>query len=130
MSLFFLLIALGKCVSDSQKGPGKDGREAPAANQPGKTVEFGKGDDYAAWLSICDPPPIENTTANDNPRPPVPTRTLSYPSKGVDLVLVPVAAIGAPPPYSAWRLIGLKDPANNQPITAREARKRMGELCR
>jgi hypothetical protein len=94
-------------------------------------VQFGTGDDAAAWLSRCAPPESDTTTAYDDPRPPIVTRFLSYPSKSVRIILVPNREpMGSPPPYSSWRLMGVTDPGNNQPIEPKEALRRMGNSCR
>ena len=93
-------------------------------------VQFGTGDDAAAWLSRCAPPESDTTTAYDNPRPAIVTRFLSYPSKSVRIILVANGPMGSPPPYSSWRLMGVTDPGNNQPIEPNEALRRMGNSCR
>jgi len=88
------------------------------------------GADAQAWLSRCAPAELDTTTAYDVPRPSIVTRTLSYPSQGVQLILVPRnTAIFAPPPYQAWTLVGFTDPSTNQPMDAAEARRRMGSAC-
>jgi len=93
-------------------------------------VQFGTGDDAAAWLSRCTPPESDTTTAYDKPRPAIVTRYLSYPSKSVKIILVANGPMGSPPPYSSWRLMGVADPSNNQPIEPEEALRRMGGSCR
>lgn len=115
-------IGLGLCTSSNKP---------TASTAPLPPVQFGVGDDAAAWLSRCDPPESDTTTAYDNPRPPIVTRYLSYPSKGVRILLVPKdVSMGTPPPYSAWKLMGVTDPSNNQPIEPSEALTRMGTACR
>lgn len=95
-------------------------------------VQFGIGDDAAAWLSRCTPPESDTSTAYDIPRPPIITRFLSYPTKGVRIVLVPgsPAVVGTPPPYSSWKMVGVTDPRTNQPIEPAEALRRMGDSCK
>jgi hypothetical protein len=117
-----LAIGLGLCTSSNKP---------TASTTPLPPVQFGVGDDAAAWLSRCDPPESDTTTAYDNPRPPIVTRSLSYSSKGVRILLVPKdVSMGTPPPYSAWKLMGVTDPSNNQPIEPSEALRRMGSACR
>jgi hypothetical protein len=120
-TLFFLGISVAMCRSDSEK---------PEAVAPQSAIPFGKGDDAAAWLSRCAPPEQETSTAYDDPRPPIVTRFLDYPSKGVRVILVPIAPADSSPPYEKWRLMGLTDPATDQPIDPKEARRRMGAACR
>jgi hypothetical protein len=145
-----LALAFGAQVSqtcvpgnpDYEKGSGfcsgngrKDEERRKAADKAEKAkklepVQFGTGDDAAAWLSRCAPPESDTTTAYDDPRPPIVTRFLSYPSKSVRVILVPNGPMGSPPPFSSWRLMGVTDPGNNQPIEPKEALRRMGDSCR
>ena len=113
-SLAFLAVASGCSSPSSQLKP----------------VEFGKGDDAAAWLSRCIPPERDTSSANETPRPPIVTRFLDYPSRGVRVILTPVAALDSPPPYSRWQLMGVTDLNTNQPITPSQALARMGQACR
>jgi len=116
-----LALGIGMCTS----------RDPSSSTTPLPPVKFGVGDDLSAWLSRCDPPESDTSTAYDNPRPPIVTRFLSYPSKGVRIVLVPKdVSMDTPPPYSEWKLMGLTDPSNNQPIEPDEALRRMGSSCR
>jgi len=145
-----LALAIGSQISqtcipgnpDYEKGVGfcsgngrKDEERRKAADKAEKAkklepIQFGTGDDAAAWLSRCAPPESDTTTAYDDPRPPIVTRFLSYPSKSVRVILVPNGPMGSPPPYSSWRLMGVTDPGNNQPIEPKEALRRMGDSCR
>jgi hypothetical protein len=120
-----LALGIGMCTSSKQEAP-QSGSTAPLP-----PIKFGVGDDLSAWLSRCDPPESDVSTAYDNPRPPIVTRSLSYPSKAVRVVFVPKGvSIGSPPPYAEWKLMGLTDPSSNQPIEADEALRRMGSSCR
>jgi hypothetical protein len=118
-------IGMARCNSDAQKA------SQSSSTAPLPPIKFGVGDDLSAWLSRCDPPESDVSSAYDNPRPPIVTRFLTYPSKAVRVILVPKnASIADPPPYSKWSLVGITDPTNDQPIRADEALRRMGSSCR
>jgi hypothetical protein len=67
----------------------------------------------------------QTTTAWDNPRPPLVTRTMTFNRHRLKVVMIADAPAGAPPPYKRWLLTGLLDPLTNEPLSADEIEKRL-----
>lgn len=112
--LFVGLIAIGMCNSPSDRGSSRPPRET-AAN-----------DDAQLLFSRCGTPDVDDSTAYDRPRPPIPSRIVEYRRVGLRIAFVPGygAKIGDPPPYR-WRLLGVIDIKRNEAITLAEAMQRM-----
>jgi hypothetical protein len=83
-------------------------------------------DEAQALISRCGPPDEDMSTANNDPRPPIPFRVLDYKTEHLRFAFVPGAGakIGDPPPY-IWALSGILDTTDNQRITPAEAAQRM-----
>lgn len=77
-------------------------------------------DDADLLLSRCGQPDVDDSTAYDNPRPPIPTRWIVYKKAGVQVMFVARGAMGSPPPYQ-WKLIGSQDRRTKQPLSVAEA---------
>jgi hypothetical protein len=79
-----------------------------------------------ALIRRCGPPDQDVSTANNDPRPPIPFRVLDYKSAHLRFAFVPGAGakIGDPPPY-IWALSGILDTTDNQRITLAQAAERM-----
>lgn len=79
-----------------------------------------------ALISRCGPPDQDISTANNDPRPPIPFRVLDYKSAHLRFAFVPGAGakIGDPPPY-IWALSGILDTTTNKRITRAQAAQRM-----
>ncbi len=113
-------------------------RVAPAANVPTHTppAACSEGDDSKKIVCLFGNPDFKDTTAYDNPRPPLPTLFLEYRKERVRFSFIPGygAKIGDPPPYR-WKLLGFQDPRTDAVLTPQEVlkriekrRKRPGEL--
>ena len=91
----------------------------PAASAPAV-------DQAAALIRRCGPPNQDISTANNDPRPPIPFRILDYRNAHLKFAFVPGdgARIGDPPPY-IWALSGILDTTTNQRITPAQASQRM-----
>jgi hypothetical protein len=83
-------------------------------------------DEAQALINRCGPPDEDISTANNDPRPPIPFRVLDYKTEHLRFAFVPGAGakIGDPPPY-IWALSGILDTTENQRITPAEAAQRM-----
>jgi hypothetical protein len=83
-------------------------------------------DEAQALISRCGPPDQDISTANNDPRPPIPFRVLDYKNEHLRFAFVPGAGakIGDPPPY-IWALSGILDTTTNQRITPAQAAQRM-----
>ena len=65
----------------------------------------------------CGTPNKDDSTATDNPRPPIPTRLITYTQAHLMFAYYPgdEAKVGDPPPYN-WKLLGIKDTRTNVAI--------------
>jgi hypothetical protein len=81
-------------------------------------------DEAEIFLSVYGPSAVDDTTAYDDPRPPIPSRFLEYQPERVRAIFLPLQRVGSPPPY-AWWLIGVTDTATEKPITLDEADRRL-----
>jgi hypothetical protein len=79
-----------------------------------------------ALIESCGDPDSDVSTANNDPRPPIPFRVLTYNSQHLQFAFVPGggAQIGDPPPYQ-WALSGILDSTTNQRINPQQAAQRM-----
>ena len=79
-------------------------------------------DQAQALIQRCGPPDKDMSTANNDPRPPIPFRVLDYTNEHLRFAFVPGggAKIGDPPPY-IWTLSGILDTSTNQRITLAQA---------
>lgn len=75
--------------------------------------------DAELLLSRCGTPDIDDSTQYDSPRPPIPTRLITYRKARLRFAYVPGggAKIGDPPPYQ-WRLMGIVDTRTNTALSA------------
>ncbi len=89
-------------------------------------TETSAPDDATLMVSTCGPPDVDNSTANDNPRPPIPIRILEYKSLNIRFTFMPSGdtSVGAPPPYR-WTYLAVQDTVTNQPLDVQIASKRM-----
>jgi hypothetical protein len=83
-------------------------------------------DQAEALIRGCGAPDRDVSTANNDPRPPIPFRVLDYGSQHLQFAFIPGggAKIGDPPPY-IWALSGILDSTTNQRISLQEAAGRM-----
>lgn len=82
-------------------------------------------DDADLLISRCGPPDIDDTTAFDNPRPPIPTRIIKYRRAKLRIAFYPGdARVGDPPPYR-WKLLGVVDERTEKAIQLPEAVQRL-----
>lgn len=96
-----------------------------AQTQPGMANQKREEIDEARiFLSVYGPPAVDDTTAHDDPRPPIPSRLLEYQPERVRALFLPLQRVGAPPPYTWW-LIGVTDTATEKLITLDEADRRL-----
>jgi predicted RNA-binding Zn-ribbon protein involved in translation (DUF1610 family) len=99
---------------------------APATVQAASKPKATAPDAAALLISRCGPADQDVSTANNDPRPPIPFRVLTYDEQHLRFAFVPGggAQIGDPPPYR-WALSGILDMSNNERITAEQAAQRM-----
>ena len=66
-----------------------------------------------------------SSTEYEKPRPPIVTKYLVYKKEQVRFVFFPDAPLGAPPPYTSWKLLGMQDPRDNSVLSAEEVARRL-----
>jgi hypothetical protein len=73
--------------------------------------------DANSLISRCGKPDVDDSTDYDNPRPPIPSRMLTYNKAHLMFAYVPGggAKIGDPPPYQ-WKAFGVIDTRTKQAI--------------
>jgi hypothetical protein len=81
-------------------------------------------DDASHFICRFGMPDKDDSTAYDKPRPPIPTRILTYRKEKVSAIYVADSKLGAPPPYK-WKLIGFTDPTKDSKLDPSEAVKRL-----
>lgn len=82
-------------------------------------------DDFGPIVAAYGTPDRDDSTDNDNPRPPIPTRIIEYWSENVRIIFYPDVIFGDPPPYSRWKVIGYIDIATNTKMSATDATSRL-----
>lgn len=97
----------------------------------GRPVPPGITNDAELLIARCGPPSSDVSSANDNPRPPVPIRIVEYRRHRLRFMFVPGGntRIGGPPPYQ-WRFFGITDmraadPSHAKVVSPSEAARRM-----
>jgi hypothetical protein len=103
------IMVLGALTHDSQKTDSTDSNTSATA-----TVS----DDAALLISRCGQPSNDDSTAYDDPRPPIPSRIIEFGKHGLRFMFIPTGKLGDPPPYR-WKLIGITDMAARDPSKAR-----------
>jgi hypothetical protein len=103
--LGFFVIAFMISVSDPKNSP------TPAPQLV--------SDDAELLISRCGKPDVDDSTAYDKPRPPIPSRFITYKKAHLMVVYLPGGGtkLNDPPPYK-WKLLGLKDTRTGEAIAA------------
>jgi hypothetical protein len=70
-------------------------------------------DDLGLFIESYGAPDEQDSTENDNPRPPIVTKWIVYRAEHVRATYVPDGRFGDPPPYDRWKLIGFQDSRSN-----------------
>jgi len=122
LAIAFALLVVGIFLANY----GHDG--SPTTATIGSAVAT---DDAELLLTRCGPPTSDDSTAYDNPRPPIPSRTIEYSKQKLRFLFIPGdgAKVDDPPPYR-WHVVGVTDmmaadPSQARVVSAPEAVKRM-----
>jgi hypothetical protein len=86
-----------------------------------------QGREVPAWVTNdaellvyrCGPPDKVLDTSEDDPRPPIPSRILTYRKAHLKIAYIPTGQMGEPPLYH-WKLMGLIDTRTNTAVRADE----------
>ncbi len=82
-------------------------------------------DDLTLLISKYGPPDTDESTAYDNPRPPIVTRIITYKKQNLSAAYVVDALVGEPPPYKKWKLIGFQYAKSKAVMKPQEAFNRL-----
>lgn len=83
----------------------------------GRAVPASVHNDADLLVYRCGQPDKVLDTSDDNPRPPIPSRILTYRKAHLKIAYLPSEPIGQPPPYH-WKVIGMIDTRTNHAIEA------------
>lgn len=112
-----LLLTMAGCLALAACSPDAD-------RSVSDKVTVAPRDDYEVIVQRFGPPDADDSTDHDVPRPPIPSRWITYEQEHVRFVFIPDAKLGDAPPYR-WRLAGTTDPRNREPIAPAVAVKRL-----
>jgi len=97
----------------------------------GRPVPAGVTNDAELLIARCGQPSSDDSTAYDNPRPPIPSRTIEYKKEKLRFMFIPGggATVEDAPPYK-WKLVGITDmkaadPSQARVVSVSEAARRM-----
>ncbi len=127
VGLLVALVVIGAIVGASDK---KKGEATASSGQPSSDsthADSGTGpatNDAELLIQRCGTPDSDTSTENDNPRPLVPTRLITYKRARLMFAYAPGggAKAGSPPPYK-WELIGIKDTKTDKAIAEGQLKK-------
>jgi len=81
----------------------------------GRTVAASVHNDADLLVYRCGKPDRVLDSSQDVPRPPIPSRILTYRKAHLRFAYVPSGPVGQPPPYH-WKLMGVIDTRTNEAI--------------
>jgi hypothetical protein len=82
-------------------------------------------DDLSLLIAKYGAPDVDDSTQNDDPRPPMVTRWIVFKKERVRATYLADAPPGSSPPFDKWKLIGFQDERSKEPLTAAEATGRL-----
>src|ERR1700674_237373 len=109
----------------SQRTPSTSERAVspPAVSAPVPKTRF-MDSDFAALKAKYGQPDEDDSTAYDNPRPPLVTRWLTYNKERLRFMFLADGKVGDPPPYSRWIFFGSIDERSKEPLKSEEVEQR------
>jgi hypothetical protein len=87
----------------------------------GRTVPAWVQNDADLLVYRCGQPDRDSDTSEDDPRPLIPSRILTYRNAHLDIMYIPHDPVGQPPPYH-WKFMGLADTRTHQAIDPSQLR--------
>ena len=110
--LFFVVcIVAGGCDS-SHTSP----TESASSDSQNHAVPASVTNDAELMIYRCGKPDVDDETTFDDPRPPIPTRMLTYRKAHLRIAYFANAPLGDPPPYK-WKVVGMVDTRNDKAIS-------------
>ena len=125
LAVVLLLIGSAGCGGDT--GDGTSTAAVETLPEPEKHTDQG------AWVKTLAGTPDEDYASDQEvPRPPIVARTITYNAKHVRVILMPEVpgrpnAMGTPPPYKWWTIVGFSDPGltSNAALSRTEGMQRL-----
>lgn len=116
-SISGLLVAVLICIAIS----GCELTPVPSVHNDteGRPLPASVANDVELLVDRCGTSNVVLDRSVDNPRPPIPTRILTYRKAHLKVAYFPDAPMGSPPPYH-WKLMGLIDTRTNEAVSARD----------
>lgn len=137
-----LALIVGMGILGAIVGPQDQEKKDPATaspstvTQPGATHTDSRGrpvspsvtNDAELLIHRCGPPDSDSSTENDSPRPPIPSRLITYKKARLMFAYTPGggAKVGAEPPYK-WESIGIKDTKTNKAIAVGQLKQTIAD---
>jgi len=120
VALVLIASQLGNKQSNTTRPEATASTATSVTDSLGRPVAPDVTDDASLLLSRCGRPSKDDSTAYDNPRPPIPSRIIEYARQKLRFAFVPGsgAKLGDPPPYQ-WKFIGVMDMTARDPSKAR-----------
>lgn len=113
VGLFIVFVCLGMNGCDSTPAP------ANATDSLGRNVPESVTNDAELLVYRCGKPDKVLDTSEDDPRPPIPSRILTYRKAHLRFAYIPEGEFDKPPPYH-WKLMGVIDTHTNTAVTPDE----------
>jgi hypothetical protein len=104
------------CITIAGCGPTQP-TSSGVTDSSGKSVPAWVQDDSDLLLYRCGKPDAVLDTSQDDPRPPIPSRLLTYSKAHLRIAYVPREGMEVPPPYH-WKIMGVIDLRNNHAVKA------------
>jgi hypothetical protein len=103
-----------------ESGPSHSVPNPAVTDSKGRPVPPGVTNDAELLIARCGKPSNDNSTATDDPRPPIPSRIIEYKKTRLRFMFIPGGNthLGDDPPYQ-WELVGITDERAADPSKAR-----------
>ncbi len=115
-----VLFLCGAIASFFDRGTKKaENSEGVHTDSIGRSVPENVTNDAELLLYRCGKPDKDDSTENDNPRPPIPSRIIEYRKPKLRFAYAPGVdtRLGDPPPYK-WKMLGIVDLRTNKAVSA------------
>lgn len=111
VGLFIVFVCLGMNGCDSAPAP------ANASDSLGRSVPASVTNDAELLVYRCGKPDKVLDTSEDDPRPPIPSRIMTYQKAHLKIAYIPGGPFDQPPPYH-WKIMGVIDTRTNTAVSA------------
>jgi hypothetical protein len=129
--IFVLFITIPFMSHNSENTTVRPGPTVSAVPPVRRKAKLVASNDAEQLIARCGQPSSDDSTANDNPRPPIPSRIIEYEDQKLRFLFMPGGSskVGDAPPYK-WKLVGTTDmtaadPSQAQVVSPSEVARRM-----